>query len=91
MEVRNLDDVNLERLKACVQVMQEDSPEIEYEIFNQDAKGKPIEKTVHQRLDEMAEAIANIQIKIEHIFSKHVLMDGKFVDTKKFEAGRKDF
>ena len=83
MEVRNLDDDNLNKLETFVKDIQKVNPDIQYEIFNQNAEGKPVEKTVHQRLDEMAEVLADLQIKIDSIFSNHVLIDGKFIDTKK--------
>ena len=74
-EQRNLTEENVEELKAKLEQMQVNNPELEYRFFNQNS---PVEKFNDKILKEISEKIESLDRKINLIFDGHVLMDGEF-------------
>ena len=74
-EQRNLTEENVEELKAKLEQMQVNNPELEYRFFNQNS---PAEKFNDKILKEVLEKMESLERKIDLIFDGHVLMDGEF-------------
>ena len=74
-EQRNLTEENVEELKAKLEQMQVNNPELEYSFFNQNS---PAEKFNDKILKEVLEKMESLERKIDLIFDGHVLMDGEF-------------
>ena len=78
-EQRNLTEENVEELKAKLEEMQINNPELDYRFYNQNS---PVEKFNDEILKEVLEKMDALDRKLDLIFDGHVLMDGEFKKNK---------
>ena len=71
-EQQNLTEENVEELRAQLDKMKEDNPELRYRFYPQ--KGKPASATN----DQLMEKIEDLERLIKITFDGHVLIDGRF-------------
>jgi len=87
MIIENLTDNNVNELKNKLSKMQEDNPEIKHQVVSEIALQKAIKNTqknleserIYNYLYKIIDKIDNLDRKIDLMFNKHVLIDGKMV------------
>lgn len=79
-EQRNLTKENVVALKAQLDEMQKDNPDLEYRFFEQEVPecGNKKEITV----ETLFNMLKGLERKIDFIFDGHVLVNGDFIKTK---------
>ena len=77
-EQSNLTEENVDELKAHLEEMKKDNPELEYRFFPQDEKSADASDTI-TLVKELLNKVDALDRKLDLIFDGHVLMDGHFV------------
>ncbi len=72
-EQRNLTEKNVEVLKAKLDKMKADNPDLEYRFYQQEEK-----ETLQPKMLEIIDRLETLESTIKHIFDGHVLIAGKF-------------
>ena len=78
-EQRNLTEENVEELKAKLEKMKFNNPDLDYRFYNQNS---PVEKFNDEILKEVLEKMDALDRKLDLIFDGHVLMNGEFKKIK---------
>ncbi len=79
MDVRNLTEANIKDAESMFDKMKELNPDLRYKTYKQDDQ----EKSLRIQVDELAEIVGKMELKLKHIFGGHVLINGQFVDVSK--------
>lgn len=83
MQINNLTEGNVSEFSKLADSLKETNPELEYRIFNQDSVVNAQEyKSLRKQVDELAEIIGSVELKLKHIFGNHILINGQFKDIK---------
>lgn len=82
-EQRNLTEENVDELKAHLEEMQVDNPDLEYRFFPQENIPKEDDEDIKTILTDIRDDIDAIYRKLDLIFDGHVLMDGNFIKYDK--------
>lgn len=72
-EQRNLTEENVEELRAHLEKMQAENPDLQYRFFEQKEKER-----VQPTNQEIMDKLETIEFSLKHIFDGHVLINGTF-------------
>jgi len=79
-EIRNLNEEDVEELKAKLMEMHTKNPDIESRFFDQE--NEPSREELMTELISLGARLRAMEIKFDRVFADFVIMDGKFVQIK---------
>lgn len=79
--LENLTEQNVTELLKVFELMKLGNPDLQYNFYNQDEKCESDAPDLQSRITMLEEKINRLTRKIDLIFGKAVLINGRFVDA----------
>jgi len=80
MNITNLTEPNVEEIEELIGDMQNENPDIAYEVFKMPSPEEILSKSKSEAelLKMILSKIESLERKFEHVFGGHVLIDGQW-------------